>query len=203
MRPDKILFIDTETGGLDYEHDSLLSIGLVIWQDFRILDSIEIAINDGILSVSKQALDVNKINLTEHKAKALNSKQAIDRFTNFLAAHFGANEKITLAGHNINFDINFLRHFLLKNKFEWHQRFSHRVIDTASILYFLYFAEQLENKSISSDDAFRLFGITVSKRHSALGDAVATANLFSKLLRVMMKNNSLNSKQSPYEQLNN
>ena len=40
-------------------------------------------------------------------------------------------------------------------------------------------------RAISSDDAFDLFGIKVEGRHTALGDAVATAQLFMKLLNTV------------------
>ena len=196
MRPDKILFIDTETGGLDPTRNSLLSIGLVIWQEFRIIDSTEILVDDGILNVSKRALEINKIDLDEHRANALTSELAIKRFENFLSKHFNVDEKITLGGHNINFDVNFLRHFLVQHNYDWHIRFSHRFVDTATILYYLYLSEKLKEKAISTDEAFKLFGINVDKRHSALGDAIATAKLFTTLLKVIYKNAPIGSRSS-------
>lgn len=196
MRPDRILFIDTETGGLDPNQNSLLSIALVIWQEFQIIDSTEILIDDGVLNVSKKALEINRINLAEHKTKALNSQQAINRFQDFLSKHFAPEERITIGGHNINFDVNFLRHFLVQYDYDWQKRFSHRFVDTATILYYLYLTEKLKEKAISSDDAFRLFGINVDKRHSALGDAIATAKLFTTLLKVIYKNVPITPRQS-------
>jgi DNA polymerase-3 subunit epsilon len=103
--PDRLLFIDTETGGLDPNKHSLLSLAMVIWEDMEIIDSQEILINDGILSATKEALSINKIDLEKHKQSA-----------------------------------------------------------------------------ISSDEAFDLFDIKVEGRHTALGDAIATATLFTKLL---------------------
>ncbi len=35
--PDKLLFIDTETGGLDPDKHSLLSIAMVVWEDMEII----------------------------------------------------------------------------------------------------------------------------------------------------------------------
>lgn len=54
--PDRLLFIDTETGGLDPHKHSLLSLAMVIWEDMEIINSQDILINDGILSVTKEAL---------------------------------------------------------------------------------------------------------------------------------------------------
>lgn len=183
MKTDKILFIDTETGGLDPIENSLLSIGLVVWQDYRILDKIEILINDGKLNVTENALQINNINIERHKNIALIPKDAITLMDAFLSKHFSRFEKITLAGHNINFDINFLKAFLLTNGISFGERFSHRSIDTSSILYFLYLAGKLEANINSSSSAFNKFNIQISDRHTALADALATAELFSKLLK--------------------
>src|SRR5215203_1988498 len=131
MKPDRILFIDTETGGLDPLKNSLLSVALVVWQEFRIIDTKEIFIDDGILNVTSTALEINKIDHKEHKKISLNSREAIKVLDKFLNQHFSNDEKITLGGHNINFDVNFLRHFLVSNSYNFSQRFSHRYVDTS------------------------------------------------------------------------
>ena len=153
METEKILFIDTETGGLDPLEHSLLSIGFVVWQKNRILDKIEILINDGKLNVSKSALEINKIDIENHRKNALTPREAITIMDNFLIKHFNESEKITLAGHNINFDINFFKYFLLKNNYNFIERFSHRTIDTSAILYYLYLSGKLEININSSTAA--------------------------------------------------
>ena len=180
--PDRLLFIDTETGGLDPDKHSLLSLAMVVWEDMEIIDSQEILINDGILSVTEEALSVNKIDLEKHKQSAVSPPEAMEKILAFIGKHFPGQDKISLAGHNVHFDVNFLRSFFSANDKNFSEFFSHRMIDTASILYYLYLAGQLEQKAISSDKAFELFNIRVEGRHTALGDVVATATLFNKLL---------------------
>ena len=143
--PDKLLFIDTETGGLDPARHSLLSLAMVVWEDTQILDSQEILIDDGILSVTAEVL----------------------------------------AGHNVHFDAAFLRTFFALNNKDYSKFFSHRMIDTSSILHYLHLAGRLKQKATSSDQAFGLFDIQVEGRHTALGDAVATAELFTELLNLI------------------
>jgi len=184
---DKILFIDTETGGIDPLESSLLSIGLVVWCENEILDSKELFLNDGRLKVTKEALKVNKINIETHRKKALPSQQVITELIAFLRKHFDFNESITLAGHNVNFDVNFLKFFLERNNQKFSNYFSHRIIDTSSILYYLYLSGKLKHRALSSSDAFSYFRIPVENRHSALGDAVATAKLFTRLIQLMNK----------------
>lgn len=186
---DKILFIDTETGGLNPAEHSLLSIALVVWQDLKIIDSIELFINDGVLSVTEQAIEINKIDLEEHKKNSIAPTDAIKKIKEFLQTHFENldNSTITLAGHNINFDVNFLRFFLIKNNENFSTYFSHRFIDTSSILYYLFLSERLKCKALSLSEAFQLFGIKIENRHTALGDAIATAELFTKLILLTKK----------------
>ena len=183
----RLLFIDTETGGLNPDKHSLLSLAMVIWEDMEIIDSQEILINDGILSVTQEALSVNKINIEKHKQLAISPSQAMEGIFSFISKHFPLHRKITLAGHNVHFDVHFLRVFFSRNNKDFGKFFSHRIIDTSSILYYLYLAGHLKQKAISSDEAFDLFEIQVNGRHTALGDAIATAELFTKLLYLIKK----------------
>jgi DNA polymerase III subunit epsilon len=186
---DKILFIDTETGGLNPSEHSLLSIALVVWQDLKIIDSIELYINDGVLNVTKQAIEINKIDIEKHKKNSITPIQAIKKIKDFLNKHFIdlVDSKITLAGHNVNFDVNFLRFFLDKNNESFSAYFSHRFVDTSSILYYLFLSGKLKYKALSSNEAFQLFKIKIEHRHTALGDAVATAELFTRLILLTRK----------------
>ncbi len=178
----RLLFIDTETGGLDPDKHSLLSLAMVVWEDMKIIDSQELLINDGILSVTGEALSVNRIDMGKHKQSAISSSQAIEKILLFVGKHFPEQKKITLAGHNVHFDIGFLRIFFSRNDKDFSKYFSHRIIDTSSILHYLYLAGHIKHRAISSDDAFELFGIEVEGRHTAIGDARATTKLFTKLL---------------------
>lgn len=197
MEADKILFIDTETGGLDPSVNSLLSMAFVVWRKFKIVAVKEILINDGILNVTEKALEINGIVLEEHKKVAVNPSEAIIMLDQFLDLHFHPDEKITLGGHNINFDVNFIKNFLSKNGYNFNRRFSHRYVDTATILYYLYLSNKIAQKAISSQEAFDFFGITVENRHTALSDAVATTKLFTILLKKIYKNVKLGGTSKP------
>jgi DNA polymerase III subunit epsilon len=186
--PDRLLFIDTETGGLDPDKHSLLSIALVVWEDKEIIDSLEILINDGELSVTAEALSVNKIDLEKHKQSAVPSSLAMDEILSFIGKHFPQQHKITLAGHNVHFDTAFLKRFFSANNKDFRAFFSHRIIDTSSILHYLYLSGRIKQKAISSDEAFELFDIHVEGRHTAIGDALATARLFTRLIELSHKN---------------
>lgn len=180
----RLLFIDTETGGLDPGKHSLLSLALVVWEDEKLIDPKEWLINDGNFIVTKEALAVNKIDIREHRRTAMKPSKAIEEIFEYTEKHFPQERKIVLAGHNVHFDANFLKVFFSQNNVNFSQHFSHRIIDTSSILYYLYMAGRIKERAISSDEAFALFEIKVEGRHTALGDAIATANLFSKLIHL-------------------
>ncbi len=187
MKADKILFIDTETGGTDPASHSLLSLALVVWKELEVRASIEIFVNDGVLNVTEKALEINGIDLNEHKKKALSPVLVLEQIDQFLDIHFARDEKIILGGHNINFDVNFLNAFLTRNGYNFQQRFSHRFVDTTSILFYLYLTGKIKRRLTASQDAFDYFGITVERRHTALGDALATAQLFGKLVNILYR----------------
>lgn len=201
MRTDKILFIDTETGGLDPSVNSLLSIAFAVWEDFKVISAKEVLINDGILNTTPEALKINHIDIEQHSRNASSPVDALKQIQTFISKHFEPSEKITLGGHNINFDVNFFKSFAAKYNFPYDKVFSHRIVDTATILYYLYLAGKIKQKTISSTEAFALFGISVSERHTAIGDAIATAELFSVLLKLISKNTKL--KRNKYNELPN
>ena len=179
---EKIVFIDTETGGLDPKYHSLLSIGLVQWENTKITRTKEILINDGELNVTDAALAINKIDLSSHIVNAITQEEAIQEILLFIEWSGNQKEKITLAGHNVCFDIRFTRHLFESQNYNFEDYFSHRSIDTSSILHYLYFAGKIDRKIVGSSDAFKHFEIEVKGRHTALGDAIATAELFTRLI---------------------
>lgn len=182
---EKILFIDTETGGLDPGYHSLLSIGLVQWEDSKITRTKEIHINDGRLNVTDEALTINNIDLNSHKVHAVDQKKAIQEILLFIEWPGNQKEKITLAGHNVCFDIRFTRHLFESLDYNFDDYFSHRSIDTSAILHYLYFAGKIDEKIVGSTDAFKHFEIKVRGRHTALGDAIATAELFTRMISIL------------------
>ncbi|WP_179208020.1 3'-5' exonuclease [Clostridium diolis] len=181
----KILFIDTETGGIDAEKHSLLSIGLVIWEDKRIIDSKEFFIKHETFNVTPTAMKINKIDFQEFLKVAKEPHIILSEIMEFLKRNFNNNFPVVLGGHNTNFDISFFKNFLMEHRVDFNSLFSYRFIDTSSILKYLYYANIVTEDISSADAAFEYFNIDVKNRHSALGDAIATAELFNHLLEII------------------
>jgi DNA polymerase III subunit epsilon len=90
----------------------------------------------------------------------------------------------TAIGHNVGFDIAFLRKLTFRAGRSDLAGFSHRALDTHTMLYLLHLQGAIPAAALTSDGAFEHFGITVPEhaRHTALADALATRDLVTRLL---------------------
>ncbi len=93
----------------------------------------------------------------------------------------------TLIGHNVGFDMAFLRKLAALAGRTDIAGVSHRAIDTHTLLYLGWLNGKLPESVLPSDGAFEYFRISVpaGKRHTALHDALATRELFLRLLEVL------------------
>ena len=181
------LFLDTETGGLDLDRHSLLSIGLAVGDDGVLRDSLELLLRHEPYVVSAGGMAVNRIDLVQHHQAALEPEAALAAFDAFCLRHFPDRGPITLVGHNVAFDRNFLAVFFAQQGRPLEPRISHRIIDTHSLAAALRDAGRLTLESLSSSALFQYFGIVIpeEKRHTALGDALGTFELYWKLVEVV------------------
>ena len=187
-----LLFIDTETGGLDSSRHSILSLGAVVWKDGDVVDSFEAFISEPEVVVDKRAMEINQIDITWLKNHGLPPIDVLETFHKFLEKNFEEvrrGGKIFIAGHNVDFDVGFLKRLYRLTGFDFGKLFSHRVLDTASVIKFLSLAGRLSLPEASSSAAFKHFDIKFDKglRHTALGDAMATAYLMNKLLTLIRR----------------
>ena len=183
-----LLFLDTETGGLDPRSHSLLSLGLVVGVGPKVFNSLEILIRHEPYVVSSGGMQVNRIDLVAHSAAALDPPIALSVLDVFLDQHFPhLCQPVIMAGHNVAFDQAFLGAFLASQGRALEPRFSHRLVDTHSIASALRDAGRLPLANLGSSALFAHFGILVpeEKRHTALGDALATFELYWKLVGLM------------------
>ncbi len=182
----RLLVFDTETGGLDAARHSLLSMGLVALVEGKVTGELELLVRHEPYVVTGGGLKVNRIDLAAHHERALPPPEAAAALEAFCAEHLGSGP-LTLVGHNIAFDRAFLGTFLASVGRELEPRFSHRTVDTHALAFGLQQAGRLPvGLRLSSDGLFAHFGIQVPEplRHTALGDARATAALYLKLVEI-------------------
>lgn len=181
----KLLFVDTETGGTDEKKHSLLSVGLIYWENGKKIDSLELYIREKEYTVTTEALKINNLNLKEVYDKGISVFEAVSEINRFIEKNFD-NEKAILCGHNVNFDIRFLKELYMKAGKNYEEKISYRSLDTASIFRFLTIAGKFKEQEINSlDDAIKYFEISVENRHTALGDIEKTVEIFNKVLKII------------------
>jgi DNA polymerase III epsilon subunit-like protein len=191
----KRITIDTETTGLDADKNSILSICLqpIIIENTTVeqLEPTEIFIKEPIIHITEGAFKVNKLSLEELYSKAVTPQEAIGQIANLVAAFADVDDKkrvkaVQPLGHNVGFDVLFLKRlFSFDPDFKYSSFFSHRTVDTMSLLS--YYGDTGVLPYLGSlDEALKHFGIVVSKedRHTAKGDVLATNALYVELLKL-------------------
>ena len=188
MTQKRFLVLDTETGGLDPARHSILSLAGVVWQEGSIAGSVELYINEGAsLCVDADALHINRIDVHQLRARGQSPATVIEVLHEFLDRYFGppaSREKIDLVGHNVSFDVAFMRRLYSHAGADFDSIYSHRALDTAAIVRFLCLAEALPLTEAGSTAVFDYFKIAPqeTERHTAKADALATAQLLNHLI---------------------
>jgi len=179
MFHDNILVIDTETGGLNPQEHSILSLGMTSWcgqyqQEFFILEE--------HLCTNPRSMQINRIDLTWLKEHGLSPEKTCEQIDQFLT-HL-SHRPLILVGHNISFDLAFIRRLYRLAHRDVPSDFSHRSLDTHSLLWLLAQQGHIPASACTSDGAFEYFDIHVPEdlRHTALADAIATRELLHKIL---------------------
>ncbi len=180
---DTMVILDTETGGLDPLHHSLLSVGLVSGDGRH---QLEFYVIEPTIVSDPRSMKVNRIDLDQVRASGLTPGAAVDRIEAFLDG-LGLGRPVMVAGHNIAFDIAYMRRLYRLAGRKVPRDFSHRTVDTHTLLWALSAVGRLPPDVTSSDQAFRHFDIAPpdEMRHTALGDALATRDLVARLLETM------------------
>lgn len=178
-----IVVVDTETGGLDPLHHSLLSVGLVSGDGRRTL---EFYVAEPEIVALPASLAINRIDPATVALEGLDPPAACDAIDRFLDA-MEIPRPVVMVGHNIAFDLAFLRRLYRLAGRDMSAAFSHRTVDTHTLLWALGERGRLPKTVRGSDAAFAHFGIEppAALRHTALGDAIATRHLVERLLELL------------------
>jgi len=188
MKNKKYLVIDTETGGLNPEKNSILSIAGVLWEPGKTVEPVfDLYVKEHFINAEEAALKVNKIDMNKvHTADE--PYVVVKKIQNALNERLGSDRKaIQLVGHNVAFDVAFTkrlyRHAGLESSYK--DDFRDRAMDSCSILEFLMLSGKVDGYRASGDALFKAAGVEIEEkdRHTALGDAVATAYALESLIK--------------------
>lgn len=174
----RLIVLDTETTGFDYEKDRILCIGAIVLQNNRISiqDSFEVYIEQEYYNQSTAQIHGILREIVLQRPKEL---EALQQFLDFLG------DSIIIA-HHAKFDITMINNALERNGLP---KLPNKTIDTAELYKkSLLKSPLLERKEhYSLDDLAEKFDISTKDRHTALGDAYITAIAFLKIIEKLRK----------------
>lgn len=182
----KYIAFDVEAGGVDVEHSLLSAYFVVIDDDLKtVYGELDLLVkpDNGNYVATAQALEVNKIDLIAHDKIAITESKAGQLLFNFLKEHAqNGTTKLIPLGHNISFDVEFIKKHLLKKAFN--QFVSYRMLDTASVVQFFKLAGLVSRDLAGSLSEIAIhFGIStiMNVPHTAKGDTWMAIEILRKL----------------------
>lgn len=166
------LAIDTETTGLNPKQDRVISIGGVRLQGARLFRSstLNLLVNPG-RTIPSRTIAVHGIS---------NSMVAGAPYFPAVADDVAAaTDGLVMIGHHVAFDVQMLRNEMRLCGREW---LPPHCLD----VMLLYAALFPEAKSLLLDDMAAALEVPVIGRHSALGDALTTAEIYARLVPALI-----------------
>lgn len=173
---------DTETTGLDPDGgDEIISIGAVRIANNKIIyQDLFDELIDPKRDIPLESYNIHGINY-EMVAGKKEIKEILPVFKNYTS-------QSVLVGHNIAFDMKMLKVKEAATGVE----FTNPVLDTLLLSAVLHPAHESHNlESIA-----KRLGIDIVGRHTALGDAIATAEIFLKMISILNSNGILTLKDA-------
>jgi DNA polymerase-3 subunit epsilon len=179
----RCVVFDLETTGLSPSRDRVLSVAAfrVVEGRIRLGDVFSSLVNPG-RSIPTAAIKIHGI----LPSMVSNAPLAVDVFDEFL--HYLGTD--ILVGYHVGFDLHFLNK-IMKQRYGF--PLQNLVLDTQMMCRKIVFPLFLRSHTVrykaspDLDAVARHFGIEIFERHSALGDALATALIFQRIMAACEK----------------
>lgn len=159
--------IDTETTGLDTLNDKLINIAAVKVKNFKIIDFYDTFINPEMM-IPLDSIQWHHITdeMVVDKPKV---SEVLPEFIKFI-------DNSTIVGHHVGFDITMLNKDL---KLYFNTELHNNWLDTMMIYQKAIIKKE---QHTTLDYLFEVYKVNCEGRHTALGDALATAEVFNKMI---------------------
>lgn len=168
------LCFDFETSGSSWGEDSsinhqALSLGMAVFntRTFEVIDDlyIEMKFDSSKYRWSDEAEAIHGLTREYLEENGLSNEDAVIAVCEFLLKYFGPNPTIMVMGHNIDYDLLFMKQLLQPHNMMFHV---HNVkIDTAGVSFVNFV-------TYKSDHLFELTGVGERDTHNALADVYMT-----------------------------
>lgn len=175
----RFVVLDTETTGFDPETDRIVTIGAIAVQNGEIVlrDSF-----DALLKVAANTESVTVHGVTRDESrKGIDEPAAVAGFLNYL-------KDGVIVGHHIGHDVATFDAACTRH---WGFQLSNRVIDTLTLTLLLEkdgaFANRPPIRRRTLDALCEMFDVIPHDRHTAVGDAFITAQVFLRLRHLALK----------------
>jgi len=191
------LAFDTETTGIDAVKNNLLTACFIVLDDNLVeIDRLNLSIKYNEYNISVRAMEINKIDLIKHhnSRNSVDLKTARSMLLDFLRKNKKAHSNSSLSygynlftpiGHNVSFDINFIKGCGLLSEYEYNSYISFNCVDTICIAQFLKLTGEIpKTQSISLVNLCSYYNIksegNTESYHTAEYDIVMTLHLLRK-----------------------
>ena len=186
----KLLWCDTETGGLDRDKNGIISLALIAEIDGKVEGKEYFEMNPVGRIIDPTALEIN--GFTEEQIKSFRPWEQVRidilYFMGQFVNKYQKNDKFILSGQNVIFDSDMMQSYFNACDdpywFSWVK--AGRFIDTYQTLAFLQWAGKipiLENAKLET--LCKHFNIEVENLHSAMDDIVATRKVAYKMKELL------------------
>lgn len=189
----KIIFIDTETGGVNAEKSALIQLSGIIEVDGTEKEKFNFYIRPFENSeVNEKALEVQGRTLEElGTEKYIDESIIYQEFLEILDKYidkYDKNDKFIVAGYNVKFDIDILKALFERNNnkflFSYFNSFMLDPLYSVRLLQVAGMLPVLENNKLET--WCKYFNIEL-KAHDSLQDITATKKLIEKLIELIKK----------------
>ncbi len=159
--------VDTETTGLDINTAKIINLAAVKIKNFKIVDYYNVFINPG-KNIDPESVKWHGITDDMVKGKPF-VVEVLPEFLKFI-------RKSVIVGHHIKFDMDMISKELMET---FGCALKQKYLDTMFI-YTRGIAKK--NDHVGLDFLLDLYKVKCNGRHTALGDAMATAEVFNKMV---------------------
>lgn len=166
-----VLVLDLETTGLNVKEDRVVQIAGIAMEGARTLTEprLDLLINPGI-AIPPAATRVHSIT-DQQVAEAAKFTEILGPLTNLIADR-------VVVGHHISFDLAVLKHEAARAGAAWRDP---QRLDVGQLLGAL----QPTLPDLALETVAEFLDVAITKRHDAMGDCKATAEVWSRLLKLL------------------
>lgn len=183
----KVLFLDTETTGLDCNLHGLVQVAGIVEVDGDAVEEFNIKVKPYPLDeVSAEAVKVNGWKADSFGLPPTEGYKKIIGVFNRYIDRYNKQDKFLMVGQNVQFDYGFLERFFKKNRNDYLYSYIHwRKVDLIGISAFMDFCGKVDfNGNYKLESVCKTLGIPITA-HDALNDVRAVREVLRRFISLV------------------